>query len=147
MIRYPLNFQVSSLSEAGTSTQWKSLVGWDEGLSCAIPREFEGPGGGYSPEDFFALAVANCFVATFKVIAEKSKLVYQDIRVNGELTVDRDTQGRPWMAYMLLKVYLRSPEETHERARRILEKVSQSCLVIQSVKTQVTFEFLVERSL
>ena len=37
-------------------------------LVTTIPSEFEGPGGGYSPEDFYALALLNCFGATFKVI-------------------------------------------------------------------------------
>lgn len=146
MITYPLKFPVNSHSESGAQSRWTSSVRSDDALTCAIPAEFQGPGGGYSPEDFFALAVSNCFVATFKVIAEKSRLSYDSIALSGELTVDRDAHGKPWMSEMLLKITLRCALEAHERALRLLDKVSQSCLVVNSVRTQVSFQFQLEHS-
>jgi organic hydroperoxide reductase OsmC/OhrA len=140
MIQYPLKFSVRSESPSGIQSRW-STESQDAGkITCAIPESFGGPGKGASPEDFFAFAVANCFIATFKVIAEKSKLEYQSLTIDSELTVDRDAQGAPWMASQHLVVTLQSPSD-RERAERILTKTSQSCIVLNSIKTTKTFEW------
>ena len=141
MIQYPMSFFAESKSPSGISTTWSTETSNGQ-MTAAIPPEFEGPGQGYSPEDFYVLALTNCFIATFKVFAEKSKLNYQDIIAKGHLTLDRDEKGIPWMKTFLLKVHLTGcPEE--EKALRILNKVSQSCMVLNSVKTEKTFELSV----
>lgn len=139
-----MRFDVLSEANTGIQSTWKTgpihenqAPVW---MSGAIPPEFEGPGGGYSPEDFYALALANCFIATFKVIAEKSKLVYSQIKAQGQLTVDRDEKGVPWMKSFSLQVVLIGATDP-ERALRLLEKSSQSCMVLNSVKTEKTFDF------
>ena len=62
---------------------------------CTVPPEFGGPGGGDSPEDFFGMALLNCFVGTCNVIAEKSKVEFEKVTTDGLLIVDRDERGRP----------------------------------------------------
>ena len=141
MIQYPLSFSAESQSPSGIATLWSTETSNGK-VSAAIPPEFEGPGNGFSPEDFYVLALTNCFIATFKVFAEKSKLNYQDITAKGHLTLDRDEKGVPWMKTFLLKVHLSGCIE-EEKAQRILNKVSQSCMVLNSVKTEKAFEFSV----
>lgn len=143
MIQYPLQFKVSSDASAGISTQWsaQSVSGLPE-VRVAIPPEFEGPGQGYSPEDLYAFALMSCFIATFKVIAERSKLQYESIKAEGVLTVDRNESGAPWMKAFHLVVKLGGASD-RERALRLLEKTSQSCLVLNSVRTEKTFDFQV----
>ncbi len=144
MIQYPLSFQVEAQTEAGIQQTWQTQsVGASDTLRAAIPPEFQGPGGGYSPEDFYALALANCFVATFKVFAEKSKLGFASLKVNLKLEVDRNEKGAPWMARAHLQARLKGVE-SQERALHLLQKTSQSCLVLNSVKTEKTFDFQVE---
>jgi uncharacterized OsmC-like protein len=143
MIQYPLDFKVSTRSAAPISSTWTSDVtsaGGSLVSTVAIPPEFEGPGGGYSPEDFYALALLNCFVATFKVIAEKSRLQFETLQGEGILQVDRNESGVPWMKSFKMK-YVLSGVADAERAKRLLEKTSQSCMILNSVKTEKTFEF------
>ena len=147
MIHYPIQFRVSSSAPSGISSPWSSTfypkVGEPLISLVTIPPEFDGPGGGYSPEDFYALALVNCFVASFKVIAEKSKLNFKEIECEGLLTVDRDEKGSPWMSAFHFKIRLAGVGDV-ERGKRILEKTSLSCIVLNSVKTQKTFEWKVE---
>ena len=80
MVQYPLKFSVTAEGVSGMDSTWVTQVPSNEAdesrsLTAAIPPEFQGPGGGYSPEDFYALALLNCFMATFRVIASKSQLV------------------------------------------------------------------------
>jgi uncharacterized OsmC-like protein len=146
MIQYPLQFRVDANALSGVDTLWKTKVPGEgavaHSLEAAIPREFEGPGGGYSPEDFYSLALMNCFIATFKVIGHRSKLEFRDLQGEGTLTVDRDEKGFPWMKAFHLKVTLNGAPDS-DRARRLLEKASQSCLILNSVRTEKTFEFIV----
>ncbi|MBU6375140.1 MAG: OsmC family protein [Bdellovibrionales bacterium] len=145
MIQFPQNYQVSSSAGPGIQHTWTSRAVSVSSLApftCAIPPEFQGPGGGLSPEDLYAGALVNCFVATFKVFAEKSQLTFGELQASGTLTVDRDEKGAPWMSKFHLQVKLNGVADT-DRARRLLEKTSTSCLVLNSVRTEKTFEFLV----
>jgi uncharacterized OsmC-like protein len=145
MVQYPLKFSVAAEAVSGVDSTWMTRVpanrpGEFRELGAAIPPEFQGPGGGYSPEDFYALALLNCFMATFRVIASKSQLAFRSVRLNGELIVDRDEKGAPWMKHFYLSAQVEGAADP-ERAKRLLEKTSQSCLILNSVKTEKTFEF------
>ena len=145
MVQYPLQFEVSAEGVAGTGQAWSTRVpghapGEVREVRAAVPPEFSGPGGGFSPEDFYALALLNCFLATFQVIAEKSKLEFRGVRAKGVLTVDRNENGAPWMKHFLLSVEVEGAGDP-DRATRLLEKTSQSCLILNSVKTEKTFKF------
>jgi organic hydroperoxide reductase OsmC/OhrA len=139
MIQYPLHFQIESAAKEGIQSLWTSTAS-GQSATCAIPPEFEGPGGGFSPEDFFGLAAVNCFVATFKVIAEKSRLSFESIRVSADLKVDRNEKGQPWMAELAFKVQVKPGSADRERLERALQKASGACLVLHSLKTAVNFD-------
>ncbi|EKE07986.1 MAG: hypothetical protein ACD_17C00407G0001, partial [uncultured bacterium] len=53
MIKFPMKFQVQAQAGAGSHTKWDAQTEHLAPISCAIPPEFMGPGGGYSPEDLF----------------------------------------------------------------------------------------------
>lgn len=144
MLSYPMIFKVESQSESGIQTLWKTSAPHLPGeITMAIPPEFSGPGNGYSPEDIYAMALQNCFVATFKVFAEKSKLNYRQIKLESELFVDRNEKGFPWMAKIQVKVLLSGVQQI-ENAQRLLEKTSQACMILNSVNTEKKFEFKIE---
>ncbi|MFN8847657.1 MAG: OsmC family protein [Bdellovibrionales bacterium] len=142
MIQYPMSFDAKSITQEGIQTLWSTSCLSGE-LKMGIPKEFEGPGVGYSPEDFYCMALTNCFIATFKVFAEKSKIKFENLEAKGRLTLDRDEKGITWMKHFLLQVNLKGCPDK-ERGERLLQKVSQSCMVLNSVKTEKTFEFSLE---
>lgn len=134
-----MHFKVTSRSSFGIQSSWNSGAS-STNLTLTIPPEFHGPGGGFSPEDLYAMALLNCFIATFKVIAEKSKLEFKNIYGDADLVVDRDEAGRPWMASIQLIIKLESAED-QDRALKLLEKTSQQCMILNSTKTLKTFHF------
>lgn len=141
MIQYPIQFSTKATALCGMSTSWK-VRSSDFEMEIAIPPEFEGPGGTWSPEDLFAQALTNCFLATFKVLAEKSKVTYEGISVTGELTVERDEMKRPIMKAFHFLIQLNSPSDV-ERAKRLAEKALQSGFILKSVKTEISHELVV----
>ncbi len=136
-----MTFKVQSTSASGVQSQWKTHAGaFAHEIPVAIPPEFQGPGTGLSPEDLYAMALQNCFVATFKVFAEKSRLAFDLIQIDSTLFVDRNEKGQPWMARIDMKVHLKT-SEPQDKARSLLERTSQSCMILNSVNTQKTFDF------
>lgn len=141
MLSYPMHFKVSSEAQSGIQKTWQTqAASFNEKVDVAIPPEFSGPGGGFSPEDLYAMALTNCFIATFKVFAEKSRLNFKNLKITSTLTVDRNEKGQPWMSKIHLEVEL-SEVAQKENAQRLLEKASQSCMILNSVLTEKTFAF------
>lgn len=141
MLKYPMKFQVKCAAQPGINVKWQtSALSMEQALPAAVPHEFEGPGGGFSPEDFYALSIANCYVATFKVFAEKSALQYDEVTALLTLEVDRDEKGFPWMARCHLEVKLYNPS-SKEKAESLLSKTYKGCLVMNSIRTEKTTDF------
>ncbi|RZA07741.1 MAG: OsmC family peroxiredoxin [Proteobacteria bacterium] len=145
MVTYPLHFEVSANGPGGVETPWRTgTEHTDRYTEAAIPPEFKGPGGGFSPEDLYAMALLNCYLATFKVLAQNSKLAYEEVSAKGRLTVDRDEAGKPWMSHMGINVQLRLAKDgDRARADMLLKKTAQNCLILNSVRTEKSFEFSV----
>ena len=138
-MNYPKIFKASSSSLSGISTHWNGeSSSFPVGLS--IPPEFEGPGGALSPEDLFCLALTNCFLATFKVYAEYSKLSYGEISLSSELFVDLDENKKPVMKRFHSLVTIKGVGQS-DRALVIAKKTAQSGFILNSVKTECHFEF------
>ena len=138
MIKYPILFVAKSESQPGIQQNWTSSSGAFEN-AVAIPPEFEGPGGAFSPEDLFAQALANCFVATYKVFAEKSRIKYSNLTAEAQLIVDLDDVKQPMMKECLLKVSI-TGSEAPERVRMIAERAFQTGFILNSVRTKLTLD-------
>ena len=141
MITYPVHFVATAESESGIGSPWQALS-QSHLLSCAIPPEFEGPGNGFSPEDIFAQALTNCFIGTFKVFAEKSKIQFSKLNVSTHLIVDLNSQKQPVMKSAVLKVQIEGASNA-DRAKHLAERAFKSGFILNSVKTELAMELSV----
>lgn len=136
-------FKIKTSSISGIQTSWNTIINHEQ-IVLDIPTDFHGPGKHISPEDLYAASLGNCFLATFKVIAEKSKLNFESIEVHVELTLDED----PLLKKMVMKkadfkIYLFSPENI-DRANRLLAKTPENCMILNSVKTELNFQYFIQ---
>jgi organic hydroperoxide reductase OsmC/OhrA len=138
MIQYPITFQATAQAEAGIQSLW-TVASQNIQAHCAIPPEFEGPGGAVSPEDLFAQALTNCFVATFKVMAEKSRIGFSHVDVQSNLVVDLGESGHPLMKSCKLEVTITGCDNVG-RAQTIAKKAFSSGFIINSVRTEMSME-------
>ncbi|PIS00465.1 MAG: hypothetical protein COT84_07290 [Chlamydiae bacterium CG10_big_fil_rev_8_21_14_0_10_35_9] len=139
-MQLPVNFTVQSKSESKIETQWESQANSLDPIPCCIPKEFGGPGGGYSPEDLFALSIVTCIIATFKVYTEKSNLSFETIDVNADLTVDKHpSENFLSMSHIKISIDVKGASDK-ERVEKTLNKAIQDCAVSNSVKTGKTFQ-------
>jgi peroxiredoxin-like protein len=126
------------------SASQKSAVDLDSSglktLASAPPSEFDGPGDLWSPETLFVAAVCDCFVLTFRAIANSSRLNWTSLVCDGDGTVDR-TNGVTSFTGVQLRARLVIPVGTdEEKATRLLEKAEKACLISNSLKFTPTIE-------
>lgn len=139
MVKFPMKFEVIAAASSGMGTPWTSQTDQFPPIPCAVPAEFMGPGGAYSPEDLFALSILNCIIATFKVYAEKGKVSFKTIKGKAQLTVDKlvDQPGFG-MTHIDIALDIENASDP-ERVRHVLEHAIKDCAVSNSIKTGKTF--------
>ncbi|MFI5386723.1 MAG: OsmC family protein, partial [Fimbriimonadales bacterium] len=59
-------------------------------LAIAVPPEFQGPGGGSSPEELLTSAIASCYTITFGIIAANRKVPVQGLHVEATGEVEQN---------------------------------------------------------
>lgn len=137
MIKFPLKFEVSAESDASICNFWKSQTNSFRPIECCIPAEFCGPGGGYTPEDFFALGILNCVIADFKISCEKEKETFSHVKGKVQLIMDKDSEGKIYFSEINLTIEVKgSPNK--EKIEKILNETIQNCPVNKAIKTAKT---------
>ena len=110
-------------------------------MEVATPPQFPGGHPGiWSPEHLFVAAAEVCLMTTFLAIAETSKLEYTEYSSQAEGLLEKTEQG-----YMITEIVIRprvvlKDSAAADRARRIIEKAEQHCLISKSMKTRIRVE-------
>lgn len=139
MMKFPLQFEVMACAGPGISSQWTAQSDHFPPIPCSIPPEFNGPGGGYSPEDLFAIALLNCLIATFKVYCEKSKISFREIRSKAALSVDK-IAGGSGLAMTQVEIFFDIDGASDaDQVRKQLEAAIRDCAISNSIKSGKTF--------
>jgi organic hydroperoxide reductase OsmC/OhrA len=134
MGKFPINFEVSSEATSGIQNKWKIQSNAYESITCCIAAEFSGPGGGYTPEDFFALAAMSCITAAFKVNCEKAKENFEKIKLKSKLTLDLDCNNK--LSFTALDITIEVIGSSNiENVKKALESAINDCPVSNSIKT------------
>ena len=102
-------------------------------LDIAAPKEFDGPGDKWSPEELLVASVADCLILTFRAIANASKLEWSDLSCEAKGTlemVDRKTQFTEIFINASLTI---NSQEDETKAIQLLEKAENNCLITNSL--------------
>jgi len=144
MLKFPIKFEVEAEAKPGISTNWKGQAPNLSPITCAIPPEFMGPGGGYSPEDLFILSILSCLLALFKAYCEKNKITFHEVKSRAILTVDRNhTASVLVFTHIDIFIDVTGASDT-EKARHQLDKALKDCPVSNAIKTGKTFHITVK---
>jgi len=138
MSMFSLKFEVSAEAKPGISTTWQAQVKSLEPIKIAIPPEFHGPGGGYSPEDLYGLSVLNCLIALFKDLAERNSVIFEKIEGKLLVTMDKDPQTNGLILTHLDITFNIIGAADKEKTRTFLEKAIAQCPVTNSIKSGKT---------
>lgn len=110
-------------------------------LQVDAPPEFKGHEGVWTPEHLFVASVNSCFMTTFLAIAENSKLEFVSFKADAKGKLEKsDGQGFTMTEITLHPRLVVSHSRDAERASRILEKAERSCLISNSIRTEIRLE-------
>ena len=113
-------------------------------LRSASPAEFGGPGDRWSPETFLVGAVADCFILTFRAVANASKLSWISVECDVTGTLDRIDRVTQFTHFDMTAHLVVSAGVDAEAARHALEKAERNCLIASSLKAAVSLDTRVE---
>jgi organic hydroperoxide reductase OsmC/OhrA len=109
-------------------------------LQSEGPKEFDGPGDKWSPETLLTAALVDCFVLSFRAVANASKFSWSRLECHAEGTLDRIERVSQF-THFLVRAKLTVPVGTDvERAKKLLEKSEQVCLISASLKGEKHLE-------
>lgn len=138
----PIEFKSLAEASGDFAAPW-SIASIEANALCSIPREFDGAGGGFSPEDLFLHALINCFVGTFKVYTRASRIHFEKLSVGGKLTVDKNAEGRVAMTHCQLEIGV-SGADRPDRIASLVAKAIKEGFILNSVKTKIDYQLQLE---
>jgi len=104
------------------------------GLVTASPPEFGGPDGVWSPETLLCASVADCYILTFRALAAASRFDWSALRCRVEGVLDRADGVIRFTSYTTHATLEVPPGCDVAKARALLEKAEQRCLVSNSLQ-------------
>jgi peroxiredoxin-like protein len=109
-------------------------------IHFSAPPEFGGEAGMWTPEHFLMAAIASCYVATFRAVANTSRLEYRGLEVAVDGLLEKQEGGFRFTKVILRPSVILNREEDRERAVRMVEKAERACLVSRSLSSTVVLE-------
>jgi peroxiredoxin-like protein len=138
MQNLPHSYIAKAIGEPlGTITTYSGGL---EKLHIAAPKEFDGPGDKWSPEELLIASVADCLILTFRAIAKASKLEWTNLTCEVNGTLDRIDKINKFTEIHIKASLQINSQSDKEKALRLLEKSEQSCLITNSLNAQIYLE-------
>jgi len=109
-------------------------------LEVAPPLQFGGTGTNWSPEELLMAAVSNCFILSFKVISQASKLDWLSIECESTGTLDKVERKIKFTGVKTKATLKIANEANREKALKILNKSEEACLISNSLNCESHLE-------
>ena len=139
MIKFPMYFKVEAKAAHGIATNWSAKENHLAPIPSAIPPEFAGPGGGYSPEALFGIALLNCLIATLKVYCEKSHVRFEEVLAEANVKVDKESAATSFfISHVEIDIKVKGSSDI-EKVTKLLDAAIKDCAISNSIKSCKTF--------
>ena len=109
-------------------------------VAIAVPPEFQGPGGGASPEELLTSAIASCYTITFGIIAANRKIPVRDVHVEATGVVEQNGPSFKYVSVTVRPRIVLGVEATEEQIRLaedMAHKADAYCIVTNAVRGTV----------
>jgi peroxiredoxin-like protein len=105
-------------------------------LISAAPAEFGGPGNQWSPEHLLVASVADCFILTFRAIANASKFSWENLEASAEGVLERIDKVTRFTSFTISATLVVPQGTDIDKARRLLDKAETGCLITNSMSAE-----------
>ena len=107
-------------------------------VEVGITPDFGGDFDGPAPENYYAITLTNCYVATLKVIADNSNQPFERIIADGIVKL-RPDDGTTIVDSFELEVEMHV-DSAESKAEAILERTQDYCFILNSVDFPVNVD-------
>ena len=107
-------------------------------VEVGITPEFGGDFDGPAPENYYAITLTNCYVATLKAIADNSNQPFDRVVADGTLKL-RPEDGTTVVDSFDLEVEMHV-DSAGRKAETILERTLEHCFILNSVEFPVNVD-------
>lgn len=133
---------------------FSSRLEWDEGYQATIsfgerasfefatPPEFHGPEGFISPEELFVASANACALTTFIARTKKAGINILAYESSAEGVLEK-ADGQLAFTTIVVKPRIKTDGDK-ETVKEIVEQVEKGALVLNSMKTVVTIDAIIE---
>lgn len=112
----------------------------DDKIEVVTPPEFaEGIARIWSPEHLFVAAAGSCFMTTFLAVAEKSRLDFDSFSCNASGVLEKTDNGLMITSITLQPKLTVTDQESVIKGIKVLDVSHRSCLILNSVKSEIIF--------
>ncbi len=135
--------------ESTAAPQGDDLILESEGLSpltTATPAEFDGPGHRWSPETLLVASVLDCYLLTFRGIAKASSLPWVSVSAQVTGTLERPDRVTQFTRFDIRVRLTLDADVSEERARRILTRAEETCLITRSLSGEAHLDIEIIRA-
>jgi len=108
-------------------------------LLGGAPAEFGGSDYRWSPEHLLLASASLCLRETFGALARLKHLAVHSYQADAHALLDRSADG-PAFAWIKLRIELRVAAGDVERARALLDKAKEHCIVARALSVPVQLE-------
>ncbi len=129
------------VSQGGAENALKTEARQLPALMVDGPAEFGGPGDQWSPETLLTAALANCFILSFRAIAQASRFDWQSIRCQVEGQLDKVERSLTFTRFHQQVTLYIGDEGQQEKAAKLLEKAETSCLISNSLTAEIHLDY------
>ena len=141
---FPHIYQTSATAEPTGSVQVSSPG--LENIASTAPPEFGGPEGNWSPETLLVASVADCFILTFRAIANASKFDWLELECDARGTLDKQDRVSRFTEFSL-HAQLRIPADgSEEKAERMLQMAEKNCLITNSLQADIHLDTSIHKA-
>ena len=138
MQKYPHLYQAKAQGQpAGTVATYSNEL---TKLEIAAPKEFDGPGDKWSPEELLVACVADCLILTFRVVANASKLEWTELSCEATGTLEMVEQKAQFTEILINASLTIKSQEDEDKAKQLLEKAESICLITNSLTAKTSLE-------
>lgn len=102
-------------------------------MEIAAPKQFDGPGDRWSPEELLLAAAANCYVLSFRTVAGIARLEWDAIQCTTEGTLDKVDRNMQFTEILTRVSLTIADESARAKATTLLEKAEKICIVSNSL--------------
>jgi organic hydroperoxide reductase OsmC/OhrA len=135
MVTYSEDYHASATAtDDADDWETESRAAFEVGIPPEFGGEFDGP----APENYYAVALTNCFVATFKVMADNSGVAFDEIVAEGTLQL-RPEAGTTVVDAFELDVAL-FVDDPDRKTELLLERTRDHCFILDSVDFDVAVD-------